>query len=238
MGPNLLLLNTATAAGSVAVTSGETVVGELLLNLRSTHSDRLLLQVSQLLADTDTALDRLEAIGVVVGPGAFTGLRVGVATAKGLALASGKPLLALSSLQGLASQVPCAAGPVCALLDARKSQVYAGLFHWQDGHPRACSPERVIDPEALLEEFSDEVLFVGDGAVAYRTLIVRRLGARARFAPWPCHVLRASSLGPLALAALNAGETCSAQSLAPVYIRPSEAEITRARRLQEGVLDG
>ncbi|HKJ88193.1 MAG TPA: tRNA (adenosine(37)-N6)-threonylcarbamoyltransferase complex dimerization subunit type 1 TsaB, partial [Gammaproteobacteria bacterium] len=191
----------------------------------------------QLCADTGVTLADLDGIGVAVGPGSFTGVRVGVATAKGLAFASGKPLLPVSSLQALAGQVPGRGEPVCALLDARKQQVYAGMFQWQEGQPAALEPERVVDPETLLDEIGEETFFIGDGAVVYRTLITRRLGGRARFAPWPCHPLRASSLGPLALAALEAGDVCSPAALAPVYIRPSEAEILFARRPPEGVLD-
>jgi tRNA threonylcarbamoyladenosine biosynthesis protein TsaB len=236
--PRLLLVNTATAAGSVALTAGETLVGEVLLNLSSTHSDRLLPSISQLLTDTGTTLTDLDAIGVVTGPGAFTGLRVGVATVKGLALATGKPTIGVSSLQALAMQVPGTLLPVCALLDARKQEVYAGLYRWQGGLPLPRHPERVTPPDLLLEGLEGTVLFVGDGAVAYRTLIVRRLGPRAHFAPWPCHTLRASSCGPLVLAALAAGETQSAAALAPVYVRPSEAEIRWGESGSEGTLEG
>ncbi len=237
MGPRLLLINTATGAGSVALTFGESLVGELLLNLKSTHSDRLLPVIKQLLDDTGTALAGLDAIAVVVGPGAFTGLRVGVATAKGLALAVGKPLIGVSSLQALACQVPCTSLPVCVLLDARKQEVYAGLFQWQEGEPRPVAPERVIPPGRLLDEFNGDVLFLGDGAVAYRTLIEERLGPRAHFAPWVCHVLRAGSAAPLALAAFQAGHGVAPRELLPVYIRASEAEIQWAAKDREALLD-
>ncbi len=236
--PRLLLVNTATAAGSVALTYGETLVGEVLLNLRSTHSDRLLPSIGQLLADTGTRLADLDAIGVVVGPGAFTGLRVGVATVKGLALAIEKPVVGVSSLQALALQVPGTLLPICALLDARKQEVYAGLYRWQGGLPLPLDREVVLPPDQLLAELAGDALFIGDGAVAYRTLIVRRMGQRAHFAPWPCHTLRASSCGPLVQAALAAGEANTAATVAPVYVRRSEAEIRLGGLDVPGALEG
>jgi tRNA threonylcarbamoyladenosine biosynthesis protein TsaB len=238
MGPRLLLINTATPAGSIALTSGEQVVAELLLNLATPHSDRLLPGIDQLLHATGSTLAGLDALAVVVGPGSFTGLRVGVATAKGLALGAALPLVGISSLQTLACQVPGTTLPVCALLDARKQEVYAGLYQWRDGLPQPLGEERVLDPERLLDELHGETLFVGDGALVYRTLIVRRLGPRAHFAPWPSHALRVGNAAPLAHAALASGDTRSAATLGAVYIRRSEAEIMHDRRAAPGALDG
>ena len=238
MAPRLLLINTATPAGSVALTAGEEVVAELLLNLAGPHSDHLLPGIEALLRQTGWQLADLAAVAVVAGPGSFTGLRVGVATAKGLAFAAAKPLVGISSLQTLACQVPGTLLPVCSLLDARKQEVYAGLYQWRDGVPQPLAPERVIDPELLLDQLSGETLFVGEGCKVYRTLIVRRLGTRAHFAPWPCNPLRASSAAPLALAALASGETASAAALQAVYIRRSEAEIMQERQAETGFLSG
>lgn len=238
MGPRLLLLNTATPAGSVALTAGEVVVAELLLNLAGPHSDRVLPSVELLLREAGWRLEDLAAVAVVAGPGSFTGLRVGIASAKGLALGAGKPLIGISSLQALACQAPGTALPVCSLLDARKQEVYAGLFQWQNGTPRPLGAEQVIDPEQLLQQLSGDTLFVGEGAQVYRTLIVRHLGPRAHFVPWPCHPLRVSSAAPLALAALEAGETVSAASLQAVYIRRSEAELMQERQAGTGALSG
>jgi len=234
----LLTVDTSTATGSVAVSRGEVLLGEILLNARTNHTDRLLLTLRQLLADAGLQLPDVTAYGVVLGPGSFTGVRVGVATVKGLALATRRPVVGISSLQAIAMQFPFSRLPLCALLDARKKEVYAGLYQWQGGCPVALRPERVVDPDLLLAELEGEILFAGDGAVAYRTLITRRLGPRAHFVPWPLHAPRAAAAAHLALAALRAGETIALEQLAPRYIRPSEAEIMWARRLAEGTLDG
>jgi tRNA threonylcarbamoyladenosine biosynthesis protein TsaB len=233
----LLTIDTATRAGSVAVSRGETVLGEILLNAGSNHTDRLLLSLQQLLGDLQLTPEQFDAFAVVRGPGSFTGLRVGVATVKGLALATGKPVIALSSLELLAMQAPLARYPVCALLDARKQEVYSCLYHWEGGRPQPLGPELVQPPERLLHSLQEEVLFVGDGCQTYRTLIVRQLGPRAHFLPWPCHLPRASSGAALALSALRRGETLSGAALSPCYIRPSEAEINWLRR-QQGAHQG
>jgi tRNA threonylcarbamoyladenosine biosynthesis protein TsaB len=238
MGEILLTVDTSTPTGSVAISRGETLLGEILLNVKSTHTDRLLLTLRQLLTDAGLQLADVDAFGVVLGPGSFTGLRVGVATVKGLALAMDKPVVGVSTLQALAMQIPFSQYPLCVLLDARKNEVYAGLYLWEGGRPVPARPETVIAPEVLLETLDGEILFAGDGSLIYRTLISRRLGSRAHFVPWALHLPRAAAAAVLALAALRAGETIPLAQLAPRYIRLSEAEILWARRSAEAAIEG
>jgi len=234
----LLTVDTATPCGSVAVSRGETILGEVLLNIKSNHTDRLLVIIGQLLTDVGVATGDLDGFGVVVGPGSFTGLRVGVATVKGLALALDRPVAGISSLRTLAMQVPFPRHPLCVLLDARKKEVYAGLFAWEGGMPVPLAGESVLPPEKLLQNLEGDILFAGDGALAYRTLIVRHLGARAHFVPWPLNLPRASSAAALALDDLRQGQTIPLELLTPRYIRLSEAEIMWARRSGSGLIDG
>jgi tRNA threonylcarbamoyladenosine biosynthesis protein TsaB len=223
----LLTIQTATPAGSVALTEGSRLLGELFLDVRRPHGEWLLGAIDRLLAAAGLPVDNLDGFGVTVGPGSFTGLRVGLATVKGLALATGKPLAGVSTLQALAMQAPYAALPVCALLDARKQEVYAGTFVWQDGLPRPTGPERVLSPERLLGELTGPVLFVGDGATVYRTLIARQLGSQAHFLPAAYDPPRAAHAALLAAEVFAAGEAKPAAQVNPVYIRPSEAELNK-----------
>jgi tRNA threonylcarbamoyladenosine biosynthesis protein TsaB len=225
MPPILLTIQTASPAGGLALSDGEKLLAEVNLEVRKTATEWLLQSIEDLLARTDLAKDALEGIGVVRGPGSFTGLRVGLATAKGLALAIGCPLLGVSSLQCLAMQLPFTRLPVCAMLDARKQEVYAALYHWQAGSPHPLADERVIRPEKLLAEIADETLFVGSGALVYRSLIVRQLAGRAHFAPAFTNLPRAGAAAALALHEWQAGRTLAAEELMPVYLRPSEAEL-------------
>jgi tRNA threonylcarbamoyladenosine biosynthesis protein TsaB len=230
MSLKLLTVHTATPAGSVALTDGGRLLGELFLDTRRPHGGWLLGAVEQLLTSAGMTVEDLDGFGVTVGPGAFTGLRVGLATIKGLALATGKQIAGVSTLQTTALQAPHAVFPVCAVLDARKKEVYAGVFTWEDGVPRLVGAERVLSPEKLLAELSGPTLFVGDGAIAYRTLIARHLGERAHFLPDIYASPRAAHAALLAMRVFAAGAACSSAMINPIYIRPSEAELNQLRR--------
>lgn len=234
----ILTVDTSTPAGSVALSRGETLLGEVLLHLKGTHTDRLLGSVQWLLSEAGLTVGEIDAFGAVVGPGSFTGLRVGVATVKGLAYAAGKPVVPVSSLAALAMQTAGCCCPVCALIDARKKEVYAGLFAWREDGPALVGAERVLPPETLLSDLSGEVLFVGSGAVLYQSLIRRCLGERAHFSPWALQAPRASCAAVLALSGLRAGRGVPSQALIPRYIRPSEAELMRLREEQADTIGG
>lgn len=228
----ILALDSASTSGSVALVEGARLVAESLLNVPATHSERLLEQIEQVLAAAGLELAELDLIAVVRGPGSFTGLRTGLATAKGLAQAASLPLVGVSSLQQLAMNLPLTDLPVCAFLDARKKEVYTSLFHWRDGLPVAVCEEQVLPPRKALEQLETEVIMVGDAVSLYRDLIDEVLGARAFF-PAACHhVPRASAAAFLARAEFRCGGNFSAAQLTPTYIRPSDAELNRSGRSQ------
>ena len=234
MSPTLLTIQTASPAGSIALTAGERLLAELNLDVRQTPTEWLLQSIGDLLDKTDVKKADLDAIAVVKGPGSFTGLRVGLATAKGLSLALGCPLLGISSLQCLAMQLPFSAMPVCVMLDARKQEVYSASYRWEGGYPYPVTEERVVGPELLLSGVSSETLFAGNGAQVYRTLIVRKLGDRAHFAPAFINLPRAAGAAALAQREWQAGRTFSADELMPNYLRPSEAELNLLNRKKSG----
>lgn len=234
----VLAIDTSTPAGSVAITRGEQLLGELFLKGNGTHTDHLLSSIQLLFEKVSLGIEDLDAMAVVLGPGSFTGLRVGIATAKGLALAAEIPVIGVSSLRALAFQASFARYPVCALLDARKNEVYAGFFHWENGAPEALGAEEVLPPERLLERLEGDTLFVGNGASAYRTLIVRHLGQHAHFAPALWDFPRASCAAILALESLRSGQTVPLAGLSPCYIRLSEAEISWRKRQGAGPIPG
>ena len=225
----ILTIDTSTTCCSVALTDGERLVGELLLNADRKLGGRLIGLVDTLLRESGWSTADLDGFGVALGPGSFTGLRVGVATVKGLALATGKPAVGFSSLAMLALNLPWADAPVCSLFDARKGEVYAGLYSCRE-LPVPLQPDRVLPPEKLLEELDGPTLFVGEGALRYRELIINRLGDRARFAPSHLHPPRAAAGAMLALQALRVGAVPSLAQLNPFYIRPSEAELALQKK--------
>ena len=235
----LLAVDTSTPAGSIAISRGDTLVGEIFLDLKAAnHTDRLLLSVSQLLSDCALSVGDIDAFGVVVGPGSFTGLRVGLATVKGLAMATGKPVVGITSLYALAASLPFSRYPVCVMVDARKKEVYSELFSCEKGRPESFGQAVVADPEKVLSHLESTTLFVGNGTVLYRSLIVKHLGDKAHFAPWTLNAPRASMAANQLLDAFRQGEVIPLESLAPLYIRLSEAEIAWAKRQENGLIQG
>lgn len=223
--PRLLTVQTATPGGGVALSEGPRLIAELSLNLFRTPADWLLQGIDTLLCQAEWSLADLDGFGVVAGPGAFTGLRVGMATVKGLALASERPVAAVSSLECLALQVPVSNLPVCAMLDARKQEVYAAIYASGTTDKRLFGDEMVAKPEVVLEQCRGETVFVGSGATAYRTLVTRLLGPRAHFLPGVFDLPRAGLAAQLVWRAWQAGRMQSAEQIQPRYIRPSEAEL-------------
>lgn len=234
MPPLLLTIQTASPAGSLALSDGERLLAEINLDVRRTPTEWLLQSIEYLLNKTDLEKADLDAIAVVRGPGSFTGLRVGMATAKGLALAANCPLLGISSLQCLAMQFPYASLPVCVMLDARKQEVYTARYSWEAGFPHPVAEERVVKPEILLSDISGETLFVGNGASVYRSLIVRQLAGRAHFAPAFLNLPRAGAAAVLGLSEWQAGRCYSSDELMPSYLRPSEAELNLTTKEKKG----
>jgi tRNA threonylcarbamoyladenosine biosynthesis protein TsaB len=224
----LLALDTATRHATVALAIWE-APGLLVERERevTTHSDVLLVLVDEVLREADLRAADLDAVVCGRGPGSFTGLRIGLATAKGICLAAGKKLLCLSSLLplGRAAAEAAPAGQLCAaVLDARRAEVYYAFF--RDG--AALGPEALARPAQLAGELGrrgEPVLLCGDGALLYRDELLAGGGERARLAPPGCHEIRARHLLEAARPRLEAGEADDLAAVVPTYIRPSDARL-------------
>ncbi|NIQ98178.1 MAG: tRNA (adenosine(37)-N6)-threonylcarbamoyltransferase complex dimerization subunit type 1 TsaB [Desulfuromonadales bacterium] len=233
------MVDTSSFTGSVALVERDRVLGEVLLNVRATHSERLMVTIDQLLDDTGVSLDEVAAFGAVLGPGSFTGLRIGVASVKALALAAERPLIGVTSLETLAMNAPYCRLPVCALVDARKKEVYAALYDCHDGSaPRQLRPAVVLPPEELLASLEGEILFIGDGVRVYRNFILHQMRQDAHFLSGALNDVRASQAGSLAWRKLDADGPVLQQDFLPVYLRPSDAEIMWAKRRSEVGIEG
>jgi tRNA threonylcarbamoyladenosine biosynthesis protein TsaB len=233
---NILALDTSTSLASIAITVDEKIAAESTFNTDRTLSARLIPEIERLLALAGVTVADIDLFAASTGPGSFTGVRGGIATVQGLALAGGKPCVGFSSLSLLAMNFPLAAHPVCTLLDARKSEVYAALFNCSTTIPTHLLNNCVLPPEhlidLLLQTHSSPVIFCGDGAVRYRDLISESMGQLAIFAPFPLHTARASNAAPLALYAFHNGNSLEPSRLLPTYLRASEAEINRAPEIK------
>jgi tRNA threonylcarbamoyladenosine biosynthesis protein TsaB len=218
----LLALETSTVAGGAALVDGDRLVGESTLNIRVTHSERVMVVVDRLLADAGWRSSDLEGLAVSIGPGSFTGLRIGISTAQGLALALGLAVAPVPTLDALAAALPWAALPVCPVLEARKGEVYASLYRWDGAAMQREWDYLALAPADLAARLTEPVIVLGDGATAVSSPLVR-LVPPARRLPSPACVAQ------LGQDLLGRGAGRSPADLVPLYLRPSEAELKRRR---------
>ncbi len=212
--------------GSVALVEDDRVISEFALNLQTTHGQRLLPTIEQLLESSHCPIELIDGFAVALGPGSFTGLRIALSSVKGLAMASGRPVVGVSTLEALALNLYSSRHLVCPLLDARKKEVYTALFRFeQEDNLVKLKEESVIPPEAILAEIKQTTIFLGDGADLYRDLIKKKLGDMALFAPINLRYPRAVNVARLALPRFQRGEAMEIEFLIPTYLRRSEAEL-------------
>lgn len=230
----ILAVDTSTSFASIAVAVGEQFAAGSLINTNRTLSARLVLEIERLLAASDLEIADIDIFASSTGPGSFTGVRGGIATIQGLALATGKPCAGFSSLAMLAMNFPLSAQLVCPMLDARKSEVYAALYDCSTTIPSARINDCVLPPAMLVDlitaHTSSQVIFAGDGAVRYRDLITGLMGNRAIIAPFHCHCHNAANGIQLAIKAFRQGKLLQPSQLLPLYLRASDAELMKNRK--------
>ena len=220
----LLALETATLAGGAALLDDGRLVGESRLDIALTHSERLMAMVDRLLQDCGWEASSLRGLAVSIGPGSFTGLRVGAATAKGLALALDLPIAPVPTLDALAATLPFADAPVCPLLNARKGEVYCSLYRWSGTAMVREWDYLALPPAEAAARLAAPVIVLGDGVAACRPHLAR-LGAGLREAPRVQSRPSPAVVGALGHAMLTTGGGIAPERLAPLYLRPSEAEL-------------
>lgn len=227
----ILAVDTATHTGSVALIDGELVLAEYCLLSKETHSRRLLQAVDHLFIQTGLSWNGLDGLAVTIGPGSFTGLRIGLATFKGLAMATKKPLVGISTLDALAANFFQVASPVFPVIDARKNEVFTAAYYPNGkGHLVKASPEMVLSPAALAARIEEPVILVGDAVYSHGEFFRNELGEKALLAPGPLNFIRAANVAFLAADKLRSGRQDDVATMVPTYIRPSEAEMKWAEK--------
>ena len=222
----VLGIDTSTSCGSVGLIDDGEVISDYLLNIPVTHSERLLGAIEFVLKETRCPIENLEGWAISLGPGSFTGLRIGVSTVKGLAFATGKPVAGVSTLDVLASQIAPTSYLICPILDARKKEVYTAFYRYEeDGSLRRQSNYQAIGPEELVKRITEQTIFLGDGVRTYRDFLLNSLPSLAIFPLAPLHVSRGSVVANLGSELLQKGECLDLSTFAPIYVRPSEAEM-------------
>ncbi|MDD2586585.1 MAG: tRNA (adenosine(37)-N6)-threonylcarbamoyltransferase complex dimerization subunit type 1 TsaB [Syntrophomonadaceae bacterium] len=233
----VLAVDSATPVAGVALVNDEKVIREDFVNYKKTHSETLMPMIDKVLKECDCCLDDIDAIAVTIGPGSFTGLRIGMATVKGLCLASGKPLVGISTLEVLAHNITGSDAMVCPLLDARKQEVYCGFFNVSSGLPQeiaattACSPQEFAAAALDLARQNDidRFILLGDGYYAYKDYFQQEFGQKLIKVPSHLLLPRAAAAGSLGIIKASQGDFKDIFQLRPVYLRLSEAEYRLGR---------
>ena len=226
----------ASAAVLEAEADDEVTVAEYTVNYKKTHSQTLLPMLDEITRMTELDLNAIDAIAVAAGPGSFTGLRIGSATAKGLGLALQKPLVHVPTLHGLAYNLCGTDKVVCPIMDARRGQVYTGIYKFEGNEMIALEDQMAVSIEELgriLERYDDEIVFLGDGVPVFREALTKRImvGKKISFAPAHLNRQRAASVGALGIRYYKAGRLETAAEHQPDYLRVSQAERERKERL-------
>jgi len=252
----ILAIDTSTMLGGIAITDDSLgLIAEVRLNVKSTHSERLMTEIDHILRQAGLTLSDMDVFAVAIGPGSFTGLRIGLSTVKGLSYATEKPIVSVPTLEALAWNFPYCKYPVCTMLDARKKEVYAALFQWDNSGFIRLIDEVAINVLEFLKRFDENnppesphtpllkrgaggdfegglgglsherVIFTGEGVPLYRDKIIESIGGKAIFASYEKMIPSPANVASLGIKKAQEGKFSDPISLVPFYIRRSEAEI-------------
>lgn len=232
---NILAIDASGLSGSVAYISDYKLVGEYYICHKLTHSQTIMPMLEHLKGLIGFEMNEIDAVAVTSGPGSFTGIRIGVATAKAMALAIGVPIIGIPTLDVMAHNISFASEVICPIMDARRNQVYTGIYQWKNGILEREGDHLAVEIDELLEKLAGrQTIFLGDGVDVLKGKITDVMGDAAQFAPSFLHMQRASVLAQLACEAFEKGEMVDADEFVPIYLRKSQAERELEEREQSG----
>ena len=245
----VLAIDSSGLTATVAVVEEEQTVAEYTINYKKTHSQTLLPMIDEMVRMVEVDLSTVDAIAVAGGPGSFTGLRIGSATAKGLGLALGKPLVSVPTVDAMAYSVYGCEDIICPIMDARRSQVYTGIYTFvpetaaEDFHEmryrfKVIRVQMAVSVEELIRRlnvYGKRVVFLGDGVPVYREMLAKGLKVPYFFAPSYMNRQRAAAVGALGIRYYQEGRYETAAEHKPEYLRMSQAERERAQREKNAV---
>ncbi|MBE7037294.1 MAG: tRNA (adenosine(37)-N6)-threonylcarbamoyltransferase complex dimerization subunit type 1 TsaB [Ruminococcaceae bacterium] len=227
---NILAIDTSSLNATVALMNDEKVIGEYTISNKKTHSQVIMPMICELLEKCSLCMDDIDVFATGIGPGSFTGLRIGIATAKALCQAKQKKIIGISSLASLAKNVSDTEKTICPIIDARRGDVYNALY--KNG---VCIKEdRAISLDELFEELKGkDVLFLGDGAIVYKDKIIEKMGDNAYFADIHNMLSKASSIAALAYKRAEQKDFDDYHTILPIYLRSCQAEREYNERVKE-----
>jgi tRNA threonylcarbamoyladenosine biosynthesis protein TsaB len=222
----ILCLDSATESATAAIIDENKLLGEIIFNYKKQHSVIMMPMIDKLLKNTDLDINDIDGFVVSKGPGSFTGLRIGMATIKGLVQANEKPFISISSLDALANNLYFAQGIICPIMDALRGNVYTNFYKMEDGSLTSLEDPQILSLDELIgkvKSFNDRVYFIGDGTYKFSEELLNNLN-NISFAPSHLNIVRASSLGELGMQLLKKGIKEDIFTSAPIYLRASQAE--------------
>lgn len=232
----ILALDSSGMVASAAVIEEGRLLAEYTVNYKKTHSQTLLPMVDEIVKMIELDLDSIDVIAVAGGPGSFTGLRIGSATAKGLGLALGKPLVNVPTLEGLACNLYGTDRVICPMMDARRNQVYTGIYDFREDELEILEGQMAVPVQTVIEKLNQlgrAVILLGDGTAVYKEVLEKELQVPYSFAPPHLNQQRASAVAMRALDYVRQGKTETAAQHQPDYLRVSQAERERKERLKQ-----
>ena len=237
----ILAIDSSGLVATVAVVEEENeiskTIAEYTINYKKTHSQTLLPMLDEIVKMTDMNLDTIDAIAVAGGPGSFTGLRIGSATAKGLGLALKKPLIHIPTVDGLAYNLCYTDRIICPIMDARRNQVYTGIYQMDGDKLQVLEAQMAVEIDELAKKlctYGKPVIFLGDGVPVHKDRLEKELMTNYDIAFAPAHMnqQRAATVGMLGIQYYKEGKTETAMEHKPDYLRVSQAEREREERLK------
>ena len=228
----ILAIESSSLVASVAIVEDGVTMAEYTANFKKTHSQTLLPMIDAMVDLLGVDLATIDAIAVSGGPGSFTGLRIGSATAKGLGLALNKPLIHVPTLDGTAYNLYGAKGLICPIMDARRNQVYTGIYRFEKDFEVVMEQDAMDMGELIdkLNEMGERVIFLGDGVPVHEKLIAERMTVPFDFAPANVNRQRAAFVAALGAVYFAEGKIETAADHGPDYLRKSQAEREREER--------
>lgn len=221
----ILAIEASGSAASVALTEDKILRAEFTLNYKMTHSQTLMSLIDVIKKYLDLDLSTIDYVACSEGPGSFTGLRIGAATAKGIAMGINKPIVPVSTLAAMAYNVFMADSLICPIMDARRRQVYTGFYCWENGSLVCLKEDSIEIIDDVIDEaasFKKKTVFVGDGILLYSDIL--KSSDNFIIAPASCNMQRAGSVASLAAEIAMEGKYIQGSKFAPVYLRKSQAE--------------
>ncbi|MCR5673166.1 MAG: tRNA (adenosine(37)-N6)-threonylcarbamoyltransferase complex dimerization subunit type 1 TsaB [Lachnospiraceae bacterium] len=229
----IIAIDSSGLVATVAIATEDTVIAEYTVNYKKTHSQTLVPMLDEIKKMTELDLNTVDAIAVAAGPGSFTGLRIGSATAKGLALALDKPVIEVPTVDALAMNMWGTKDVICPIMDARRHQVYTGFYEFDNEDDLMILHEQfaedIVKVTEMLNDIGSPVIFLGDGVPVSKDSILENIKVPCRFAPAHMNRQSAAALATLAVRYYKEGRTVNGADHKPEYLRMSQAEREMSR---------